>query len=87
MEQHHRRRHRNVHLNLGEPPQSLSPAAEDSEESDENPEMTAPVHASKKANLNVTQELYAKLNQLRLEKEKIEDEMDALRKVIRRFEQ
>jgi len=95
MEQHYRRRHPNKCVALGVARHSLSPTADESEESDESPDMTAPADASKKANLNVIQELYySRLNQLRREKEQvdrkkeqIDDEMDALQKVIRHFEQ
>jgi hypothetical protein len=84
MEQHYRRRHLNKCASFSAARYSLSPAADDSEESDEISDTIAPVHASKKANLNVTQELHVELDQLRREKKKIEDDIDALERVIRR---
>jgi hypothetical protein len=90
MDQHYRRRHLNKSVSLGAAGQSISPTAEDSddsEDSDENAYITAHVDASKKANLKVTQGLYARLDQLRREKMKIDEDMDALRKVIKQFEE
>jgi len=86
MEQHHRRRHTNVRFNFGETRQSLSTTAEDSEELDGNPDLTVSVGKSKKDNLNIREELHARLNQLQGKKKRLDDEMDALQKVISQFE-
>jgi hypothetical protein len=86
MEQHHHRRHPNVHLNLSETRLSLSPTAEDSEALDGNPGPAVSVEKSKKEKSDICEELHARLNQLRYKKEQIDDEMDALRKVISQFE-
>jgi hypothetical protein len=86
MEQHHRRRHTNVRLNFGETRQSLSTTAEDSEELYGNPGLTVSVGKSMKDNLNICEELHARLNQLQVKKKRLDDKMDALQKVISQFE-
>lgn len=87
MEQHHRRRHPNARVSLGETHQPLSLSADDNEVLNGDRDLPMSVDTSKKDNSNICKELHDRLNQLLYKKEHIDEEVDALRKVISQFEQ